>query len=74
MRNTEKERQREKQAPCGEPNAELDPRTAGSKPEPPRCPKKVASISNVFLDLLQLSMKAKFLLIIQSLLDLQVFP
>ena len=38
MRDTEKERQRhrqrEKQAPCGKPNVELDPRTPGSCPEP----------------------------------------
>ena len=26
-------RQKENQAPCGEPNAELDPRTRGSRPE-----------------------------------------
>ena len=26
--------QREKQAPCREPDAELDPRTPGSRPEP----------------------------------------
>ena len=36
MRDTErvKDRQREKQAPCGEPNVGLDPRTPGSPPEP----------------------------------------
>ena len=36
MRDREKERprQREKQAPYGEPNAGLDPRTLGSFPEP----------------------------------------
>ena len=36
MRNTERQRhrQREKQAPHGEPNAGLDPRTPGSCPEP----------------------------------------
>ena len=38
MRDTETERQthrqREKQAPRGEANAELDPRTRGSQPEP----------------------------------------
>ena len=36
MRDTEREerhRQREKQAPCGEPNAELTPRTLESRPE-----------------------------------------
>ena len=37
MRDTEKERlrhrQREKQAPCREPNVGLDPRTLGSHPE-----------------------------------------
>ena len=27
-------RQREKQAPCEEPNVGLDPRTPGSRPEP----------------------------------------
>ena len=38
MRDTERERQghrqREKQAPCREPNAGLDPRTSGSHPGP----------------------------------------
>ena len=37
MRDTEKEadtERGEKQAPCGEPDAELDPRTLGSRPEP----------------------------------------
>ena len=37
MRDTQREaetRQREKQAPCGEPNIGLDPRTPGSQPEP----------------------------------------
>ena len=37
MRDTEREtetRQRKKQAPCGEPDAGLDPRTLGSYPEP----------------------------------------
>ena len=36
MSDTERQthRQREKQAPCGEPNARLDPRTSGSEPEP----------------------------------------
>ena len=36
MRDTERQRhrQREKQAPCREPNARLDPRTLGSCPEP----------------------------------------
>ena len=36
MRDTEKQRQRqrEKQAPSGEPNVGLDPRTLGSQPEP----------------------------------------
>ena len=36
MRDTEmqKHRQREKQAPCGEPVAGLDLRTPGSQPEP----------------------------------------
>ena len=38
MRDTEKEkqryRQREKQAPCREPDVGLDPRTPGSHPEP----------------------------------------
>ena len=35
MRDTERQRhwQREKQAPRGEPDAELDPRTTGSHPE-----------------------------------------
>ena len=33
--DTERERgQREKQAPCGEPDAVLNPRTPGSRPEP----------------------------------------
>ena len=34
MRERERHGQREKQAPCREPNAELDPRTPGSHPEP----------------------------------------
>ena len=38
MRDTERERQRrrlrEKQAPSGEPDVGLDPRTPGSRPEP----------------------------------------
>ena len=37
MRDTEREaetQQREKQAPCGEPDVGLDPRTLGSRPEP----------------------------------------
>ena len=38
MRDTEGEgqrhRQREKQAPCREPDAGLEPRTPGSRPEP----------------------------------------
>ena len=35
MRDTERQRhkQKEKQVPCGEPDAELDPRTPGSRPE-----------------------------------------
>ena len=36
MRDTEREaetRQREKQAPCSEPDEGLDPRTSGSHPE-----------------------------------------
>ena len=38
MRDTEKKRyrQREKQAPCGEPDMGLDPRIPGSRAEPPR--------------------------------------
>ena len=28
-----RERQKEKQAPCGEPDAQLNPRTPGSRPE-----------------------------------------
>ena len=34
MRERERYRQREKQAPCREPDAGLDPRTPGSQPEP----------------------------------------
>ena len=36
MRDTERQqhRQREKQAPCREPDAGLNPRTLGSHPEP----------------------------------------
>ena len=37
MRDTQREaetRQRKKQAPCGEPDAGLDLRTSGSRPEP----------------------------------------
>ena len=33
MRDTERERQREKQVPCGEPDAGFDPRTQGSQTE-----------------------------------------
>ena len=32
MRDTERERQRQKQAPCREPDMGLDPRTPGSYP------------------------------------------
>ena len=32
--HTERERQREKQAPCREPDVGQDPRTPGSHPEP----------------------------------------
>ena len=34
MRDTDRQRQREKQAPRREPNVGLDPRTPGSCPEP----------------------------------------
>ena len=34
MIDIERERQREKQAPCQEPDAGLDPRTPGSGPGP----------------------------------------
>ena len=34
QRERQKHRQREKQAPCGEPDAGLDPGTLGSHPEP----------------------------------------
>ena len=34
MRDTERQRQGRKQAPCGEPDAGLDPGTPGSQPEP----------------------------------------
>ena len=37
MRGTQREAEtqtEEKQAPCGEPDAGLDPRTMGSRPEP----------------------------------------
>ena len=33
-RKRQRHRQREKQAPCSEPAMGLDPRTAGSRPEP----------------------------------------
>ena len=33
-RERQRHRQRDKQAPCGEPDAGLDPRTPGSQPEP----------------------------------------
>ena len=33
-RERQRHRRREKQAPCGEPNVGLDPRTLGSQPEP----------------------------------------
>ena len=33
-RERQRHRQKEKQAPCGEPHAGLDPRTLGSHPEP----------------------------------------
>ena len=36
-RERQRHRQREKQAPCRESNAELDPRTPGSRPEPKAC-------------------------------------
>ena len=34
MRDTQRPRQRKKQAPCREPSVGLDPRTSGSHPEP----------------------------------------
>ena len=34
MRDTQRHRQREKQAPSGEPDVGPDPRTPGSRPEP----------------------------------------
>ena len=34
MRDTERHGQREKQAPCREPNVGLDPGTLGSRPGP----------------------------------------
>ena len=34
VRERQRHRQREKQAPCGEPDVGLDPRTLGSPPEP----------------------------------------
>ena len=34
MRQRERHRQREKQAPCGEPDVGFDPRTPGSRPGP----------------------------------------
>ena len=34
MRDRQRHRQRKKQAPCGEPDVGLDPRTPGSHPEP----------------------------------------
>ena len=34
MRDTHREAETQKQAPCGEPDAGLDPRTRGSRPEP----------------------------------------
>ena len=34
MRDLERHRQREKQAPCREPDARLDPGTPGSQPGP----------------------------------------
>ena len=33
-RESQRHRQREKQAPCGEPDVGLDPRSAGSRPGP----------------------------------------
>ena len=46
MRDTERERQRhrqmEKQAPCQELDAELDPRTLGSCPEPKADPQPLS--------------------------------
>ena len=34
QREGQRHRQKEKQAPCGKPDAGLDPRTPGSRPEP----------------------------------------
>ena len=34
MKDRERERQREKQAPCRKPDVGLDPGTTGSRPEP----------------------------------------
>ena len=33
MRERQRHKQREKQAPCGDPSVGLDPRTLGSRPE-----------------------------------------
>ena len=46
MRDThtqrQRHRQRGKQAPCGEPVVELDPRTLGSRPEPKAGPQPLS--------------------------------
>ena len=41
-RESQRHRQREKQAPCREPNAGLDPRTLGSRPEPKAAPQPLS--------------------------------
>ena len=56
MRDTERQRhkQKEKQVPCGEPDAEVDPMTLGSRPEPKADAQSLShpgALANVFLSL-----------------------
>ena len=43
-----RDRQREKQAPCREPDVELDPRTLGSQPEPKTDAQPLNQVPQIF--------------------------
>ena len=57
MRDTHIERQREKQAPCREPDVELDPRTPGSHPGPKAGAKPLSHRDPLFLFLSRFHMQ-----------------
>ena len=61
MRDTEKQRhrQREKQAPCREPDVGLDPGTPGSRPEPKADAQPLSHPGNRSFNFVQLINKSK---------------